>query len=494
MLDACLDDLVPDHLESDLAQLRERYLEKFGELRTNAQVEYKAKVRVSSLHDAAVTNVARSITTIILSRLGAIPEIKLRGTIGVELRTRHANALLCSADISDATGNLSHQTLNEIATTIGMIENLSTKQIQAWRLLVGPQRDTDGRITKKSAHMGIGAGWPILCLVLAFLAYSAGAEPEELAIMGDDSALLSSEKTRNEYMSLLDRFGLPVNQQKSFNGKTAGVFCEDALNISPDGLHTEFTLITPLGQASLKRIKEAAGGGDERPDKRGAAMSLQRHLRENDVEKQVRNLARRSCKRALWCKTEGPVLLGGNGHGAPTMNQMAGFIVHGPAKTSSRENQEYHLLYERFLQGHETRQSANTVELQEACTILMRESEIMGRFSGRLRKKKNFSSKQCHRSMKSLSQRGAALLQTHESLTGVLKVSNCYSVKAKRKITLSLQRSHGKVTKSICKQMFKLRSSRHTHIPEEVLREVEVETRKISTVYGHSVRHVHPPP
>merc|ERR1712100_869294 len=96
-------------------------------LRTNAQVEYKGKVRVSSLHDAAVTNIARTLTPRFLRYISNFKEVHARRAEIKVLRSENPNALLGCADISDATGNNTHSEneyiLGEVLKIMGLSLN-----------------------------------------------------------------------------------------------------------------------------------------------------------------------------------------------------------------------------------------------------------------------------------------------------------------------------------------------------------------------------------
>jgi len=80
----CLAELCPPHMNQE--ETNRRYSEcSLSNMRTNAQVEFKAKVRVSSLHDAAATNVARNLTSKLARVSRCLREIQTRDHSGLVL-------------------------------------------------------------------------------------------------------------------------------------------------------------------------------------------------------------------------------------------------------------------------------------------------------------------------------------------------------------------------------------------------------------------------
>jgi hypothetical protein len=484
-----LEELAPTGL--NLEQTKDRYLQNdLCKIRTNAQVEYKGKVRVSSLHDAAVNNVARNLTRRLMKRLKAFPEIKTgRDTPELTLWTSRAQALLGCADISDATGNLTHELVDHVLKVVCGGE-FDEQEIRALTLLNGPQLDCfqgEEKVTVKSTHMGIGCGWPVLCLILAYLAEVSGAEPQEVAICGDDSAMLSSDEVRGKYMDLMNRCGLKINRIKSYDGRSNGVFCENMLTIDDDGLSAFLTEILPIGQASMKRTRGSSK--KEAVDKRAVAYALDEELKQRKVLPAVRALAKRSIRRTTNANKPGPCILGGGGTGAATEAELAGYILHGAVKTSfkSRGKDTLNLLEETYLKGKEERRGPTTVPVQEAKTLLMRQAEIGPRFSGDTHKTHVLSQDRYAKRLKANAESGRLALKG-TSLLQLVKDSPFYSCKAKRRICTLILQSHKKVNRRLTTAIVRARKLDNIHVSMETYMSVERATRPTQRIGGSVVR------
>jgi hypothetical protein len=483
-----LEELAPTGLNLD--QTKERYLQsELCKIETNAQVEFKGKVRVSSLHDAAVNNTARNLTRRLMKRLKAFPEIKTgRDTPQLTLETSHAHALLGCADISDATGNLSHELALHVLQVVGEGE-FSEQEMRALTLLNGPQLDCfqgEEKITQKSTHMGIGCGWPVLCLILAYLADIAGAEPQEVAICGDDSAMLSSNKVRGDYMDLMHRCGLRINRIKSYDGRSHGVFCENMLTIDDSGQSAYLTEIMPIGQASMKRTRGSST--KEAVDQRAIAIALDEELKNRQVLPAIRALARRSIGRTTSAKRPGPCVLGGHGTGPVTETVLAGYILHGAVETSQRRGEKNSLqhLDETYLKGREERRGLSSVPIQEAKTLLMRQAEIEPRFSGDVRKTHVLTKDKYEKKLRTNAKCGQLALNG-TNLSQLVKDSPFYSCKAKRRIYHLILQSHKKVSRRLTTAIVRGRKLDNIHVSMETYMNIEQATRPTQRIGGKVV-------
>lgn len=494
MYSKCLADLLGP--SADLTTRRARYLSRtdLSGIRTNAQVEYKGKVRVSSLHSSTTTEVSRTLTAYILKRLNAFSEIKINGQTGFVLRTDHNHALLGSADIRDATGNLSHELLSYMSEAIADTEELSADERDALLLLLGPQMD-GSRETKKSAHMGIGSGWPLLCLLLAYLAYQADITPQEIGIMGDDSVVLSTDNRRQHYMLLLDACGLPINETKSYDGKSVGIFCENAVSMAADGRSAQLIEITPIGQAALKRTKEQnsrTGVEFQQLDKRAMAISLEEHLKNTKCPREVAELARESIRRALRSSVEGPSLVGGSGRGKPSRAQIAGYIVNGSPTTSMSVSRTKKDLEKKLdLPGMICKNAGDgsTVPLQTFKNLLSREAEVLPRFSGTDKKIKVNTWNENETAARKLEDAGHMVLREHDGdLIAVLKASPFYSCAAKRKIASTYKHSHcGRIDRKFIRQVFRRRDSSNIHVLKSIAQVKSEKFRPVTTMAGRNL-------
>jgi hypothetical protein len=143
------------------------------------------------------------------------------------------NSTLASMDISDATGNDSHQINQEMIQIISDQQGWAPQLVRAAQYLVGSQNDVgwdteddkehhqqrpnrDEPRTQKSSHMGIGIGFELLCIRQAFCAYLAGIGPESIAIYGDDSVTLGCKSQHRGLKRWIDTF----YSRQALSGKT----------------------------------------------------------------------------------------------------------------------------------------------------------------------------------------------------------------------------------------------------------------------------------
>jgi len=290
-------------------------------------VESGNKIRVATLHDAAGVHCARVVTRRIMPVLSLLQST--RSTLAGEgISLSPQGNVTYSADLSKATDYFSHE-LAEFMTDLlcdALGETDATRAIL--KQVLGPHwmrhPDTGEELqTKRGVHMGIGAGWSLLCLANAWAAWDAGAPRDSYAICGDDLIGAWETRTCERYEENLTRIGLVCNKEKSFRGPR-GVFCEQ--------------LVLPVGQCVVSRpcktLAEAAGakhgwgsGADWYSVLEHLGVSLNREARMGIVSS-TSDLARRTVKRLapLHCPS-GPLSLGGRGLGPIQFSQLAASTV-----------------------------------------------------------------------------------------------------------------------------------------------------------------------
>jgi len=270
---------------------------------------------------------------------------------------------LCCSDLSDATGHDTHEVNQYAWKIISEMEHYTPAEQKAGHLLLGPQMDIGAEggpaLTKRSSHMGIGLGWHLMCLKLAYCAFRAGVDNKRLAIMGDDTALLGTCEEQAQFMRNQEKLTYSVNRSKSFAGKRYGVFCENfletrwfkvdgpkedldsyvspkvAANIRRQMKGPEKYLevaklmeILPIGQAALRRSLNRDSVTD-RPNERATGIDLSEYVKEVKRQKRASGVVSKfarvpkamirfaddSARRALKSKLSGPAQVGGCGRG-----------------------------------------------------------------------------------------------------------------------------------------------------------------------------------
>jgi len=439
-------------------------------LRTNAQVEYKGKVRVSTLHNASVTNTARSLTPRLLQLLNCFEEIAA-GDAEQRTLVSGAASLLGCADISDATGNNTHQENYEWIDIVSDVEGLSQEERLLLKCLMGPQRtvetkaayekcerleerkfmgeiseeefilqlDDIAKITLQSSHMGIGVGWPFFNIKIAYLCYLAGIETEESTIMGDDLTNLAEPEKLDRIITMLELYRLPVNRRKSYNKCNSAVFCENLYTIyelKKGQTVTRFAVqqeILPLGQASMKRVREDCGV-DDIPNKRAGAINLNRELnrRGDIIPKATRTLGRKTAEKYLRIDVAGPAIVGGEGRGSPSTKQLARYIASGACPTTKgnqggRTGQRLNNLLAGNVHDHivtERVAGERVVPAQALKTALQKEAIIVDRFSGAKMRKNNNTADANLRAAKAYEKKGEMLLSEYKRMKSLIHRSD----------------------------------------------------------------------
>jgi hypothetical protein len=428
-------------------------------------VEYKGKVRVSTLHNASVTNTARSLTPRLLQLLNCFEEIAA-GDAEQRTLVSGAASLLGCADISDATGNNTHQENYEWIDIVSDVEGLSQEDRTLLKCLMGPQRTVEdkrayekcerleerkfmgeiseeefilqlndiAKVTLQSSHMGIGVGWPFFNIKIAYLCYLAGIEAEESTIMGDDLTNLAEPEKLDRIITMLELYRLPVNRRKSYNKCNSAVFCENLYTIyelKKGQTVTRFAVqqeILPLGQASMKRVREDCGVEDI-PNKRAGAINLNRELnRRGDViPKATRTLGRKTAEKYLRIDVAGPAIVGGEGRGSPSTEQLARYIASGACPTTKgnqggRTGQRLNNLLAGNVHDHIVKEriaGERVVPAQALKTALQKEAIIVDRFSGAKMRKNNNTADANLRAAKAYEKKGAMLLSEYRRATGL---------------------------------------------------------------------------
>jgi hypothetical protein len=225
--------------------------------------------------------------------------------------------MLYSADLSKATDYIPHDLAQFVANELCDICGYSESRRHILKKMLGAHKLPDGRITTNGIHMGLGPAWTILCLLNGFAAWYAGASKEDHQICGDDLIGLWPQSTQQGYESTLQRLGLVVNQEKSYKG-SLGVFCERIVQLDSTG--TEATVLD-VGHLS------AATAAKYRTKRSHARLSVADQLfRGTTLQGISRQTAIRLSPRM---QRSGPLRLGGNGTGLPTIPQIAAAVDKG---------------------------------------------------------------------------------------------------------------------------------------------------------------------
>jgi len=334
--------------------------------RLNVIVGPDGKMRVATTHTSAVAWAARSMTKLLLPTLKGVAFTRdiLRNQ-QVRLRTCRSNPILYSADLSKATDpisiELSRFVLEAITSRTGkpvwwddaLDATINTQLIttsppqfaeNSWETLkrltakCGPGNHLRDDLVDEDSHfvsrcgalMGLGPGWVVLCLVNAFAAHAAGAEPGSFAICGDDLIGLWPAEVADKYEQNLAMLGLEANTSKSFRSERQGVFCERQVQRVADQ-KIRGKMYHVATSSSETRIAEAVGFKATANCNARAVVDDLARLKGN---KYLKAAARRFVRREAPARDKIPGMLsdGGQGEGRPTGQTLLSYILLGPVR------------------------------------------------------------------------------------------------------------------------------------------------------------------
>jgi len=289
------------------------------------------KLRAISLHPAEEVIEGKRVTAVYLRNLRCFYTIHdiLSGQ-EIAIFNKAAGAKILSADLTAATDHIDHELAQRTARMFN--EHIGHPELNSSTdFLFGPKRLADGRVTRRGIHMGLGAGWTILCLLNGFAAWNTGANKESHAICGDDLAGAFTPHQRQIYLKTIEDLGLKINHKKSFYGPR-GVFCEKLiLPVSPGLWKSE----------ELAHLSEVSGAKCEQ-DRERNRFEMLKHL-EGKKDKFVDRLIRQTQDRLVPGLPPGPTALGLSGKAGANMSlELAKIVAKGlPRLTTSGERSEF---------------------------------------------------------------------------------------------------------------------------------------------------------
>jgi hypothetical protein len=327
--------------------------------------EMKNKIRVFSLHPADEVQVARGLTGRWLRRLKRVGIVRdsLKGDI-IQLRTvlgatEEDEPLLKSTDLAAATDWLQHNVAQHTWQVMNEVVEDPSADLQAGHHILGPHRlhlpghAAHGQITRRGVHMGLGLGWPVLCILNGWAAWRAQCKRHSTAVCGDDAVILEVPRKLVEAGAWLEAARLRINHSKEFVGE-AGVFCEDLIKISDRTVGEDGQAIFTAGSVQLLRIAEATGAKNLAgftQDRAGTAEGLRRELARETSTKKCSNslcltwrqrtplleIARINLDKLEEQLAKGPKVLGGVGNRQPSVQELITIAWKGPIRTLTRD-------------------------------------------------------------------------------------------------------------------------------------------------------------
>jgi len=159
--------------------------------------------------------------------------------------------------------------------------------------------------------MGLGASWPVLCIINGFAAWRAKTPKESVRICGDDLIALMTRRQRQQYDHTLEALGLKINFEKSFFGPY-GTFCERLAVPTITSVTSTKVDIRDVGHiAELCASKFTAG-------KSSAGLATL-----DQVSKIDDSIARKTLRRLQpHSAGTGPLRFGGRGDGVVTARRL----------------------------------------------------------------------------------------------------------------------------------------------------------------------------
>jgi hypothetical protein len=218
--------------------------------------EKGSKIRIASLHPAAVSHACRVLNRrliAVLRRKGYTRDSFRTNTFS--LYNKDPTALLYSADLSKASDYIHHHFIEAFIESVAEAQQWSEVEKSVFLRCHGRMRLPDGSLTTMGAHMGLGGTWALLATMNQFcLDRATGGDCKKGKICGDDAlGLLTPKEVREYERALTQDVGLKINHAKKFYGKK-GVFCENYAE--KDGKHTATCYqVTKIAEATGAKTK-----------------------------------------------------------------------------------------------------------------------------------------------------------------------------------------------------------------------------------------------
>jgi hypothetical protein len=170
----------------------------------------------------------------------------------------------------------------------------------------------------------------------------SGMGRNNVKICGDDLISLTTHKCADEYEKQIKGLGCVVNKTKSFRSKSYGVFCERLVKRTDNRIAEALTYVTITEASAAKML---GGLSDNKLD------SIERVRELAEVKGPAKRLATITMNNLKLRKLpSGPVSLGGNGVGKPTLEIALGTLMYGRMKTVTKSDielsKEYRLIFE----------------------------------------------------------------------------------------------------------------------------------------------------
>jgi hypothetical protein len=284
--------------------------------------EKGSKIRIASLHPAAVSHACRVLNRRLLATLRRKGYTRDSfGSNTFTLYNRDSSALLYSTDLSKASDHIHHHFIEAFIESVAEAQQWSDRERNVMLRCHGSMRLPDGTLTTMGAHMGLGGTWAILATMNLFcLDWATNGDHKKGRVCGDDALGLLTLREKEKYNDMLTKgVGLKVNHIKSFYGKK-GVFCENYAE--KDGVHTATCYqVTKIAEATGAKTKY--GFTDEGM---GLIKSLQAVLEDTTVHPALRYSAQvelRDRQRRNKLVNNVPVAVGGSGLRAKRVSREA---------------------------------------------------------------------------------------------------------------------------------------------------------------------------
>nr|WLK77410.1 RNA-dependent RNA polymerase [Suillus luteus narnavirus 2] len=290
--------------------------------------ELGQKVRVASLHPAALAHFSRNFLERImplLKRLGATKKIlrnepvRIKGSPGCKIY---------SADLTAASDFIDHNLGRSVLE--GICDALDVEPITKSAVMkcIGPMELENGDTTRTGAHMGLGTTWSILCILNHWCASNAGPQTS-FSICGDDLVAAWTPHQVAIYENSIRRVGLVLNKAKSFYGES-GVFCEQFVTIKRETQN--YRLYESIALPRLAEITAARGtiSGD-------VCTELQKLLSRSCL-KPTRRTIELTLSNKLKGKVAAPVQAGGYGGRSDDLiaaSLLLQYLEKGPIRSTS---------------------------------------------------------------------------------------------------------------------------------------------------------------
>jgi hypothetical protein len=316
------------------------------------------KVRIASLHPAALTHFSRNMAERlmpVIKKIGATSAILRGGNIFV--RSNRSNANLFSADLTAASDYIDHElgrtVLNAIGDALHITGSTRAALLQCVRRfeIIGTDKET-----RQGAHMGLGTTWTILSLLNHYAGVCASGNQKTFAICGDDLIGFWSEDQVQEYYHALNRLGLVPNKSKSYFGDS-GVFCE--MQVLKDTKRTARSVRHPgLAELTFARSKPT----------REQVYLARKWLHNHNLTKNSRRGLQRVLSRVASSFSTGLLSLGGTGNVPSTLYGLATslrLLERGPLHTSFKRDSRYRNLMKEVLKERTLTKGSNRISAED---------------------------------------------------------------------------------------------------------------------------------